>query len=151
MCGIVGLAGARVGSDTLPALRRALNRLEHRGPDDAGMLVWAPGEGPARLLDATGHATPLPHTASGRGGLVLGHRRLAIIDPSPAGHQPMATPDGRYVLVLNGEIYNYLELRQELETRGSSSAPTPIPRCCCRPGRHGDPPAFPGSPECSRS
>lgn len=118
MCGIVGLAGARVGSDTLPALRRALNRLEHRGPDDAGMLVWAPGEGPARLLDATGHATPLPHTASGRGGLVLGHRRLAIIDPSPAGHQPMATPDGRYVLVLNGEIYNYLELRQELETRG---------------------------------
>src|SRR5579885_823118 len=68
--------------------------LAHRGPDDAG--AW---------VDAAA-------------GVALGHRRLAIIDLSPEGHQPMLSADGRYVVVFNGEIYNYRALRQELAARG---------------------------------
>jgi asparagine synthase (glutamine-hydrolysing) len=91
MCGIVG----RWLHGQPPApIEQALDRLAHRGPDDAG--VWA----------------------DPRSGLELGHRRLAIIDPSPAGHQPMLTSDGRYVLVFNGELYNYRELRAELAALG---------------------------------
>ena len=68
----------------------------HRGPDDSG--VW---------IDATD-------------GIALGFRRLAIIDLSPAGHQPMVSENGRYVIVFNGEIYNFESLRQELEGHGHS-------------------------------
>ena len=69
----------------------------HRGPDDQG--VWE-----TRLPD---------------GGLVaLGSRRLAILDLSPAGHMPMSTPDGRLTITYNGEVYNYPELRRELESKG---------------------------------
>ena len=68
------------------------DRLAHRGPDDAGL--WAAD------------------------GAILGHRRLSIIDPRPAGHQPMATPDGRYVIVYNGELYNDAEVRAQLSELG---------------------------------
>ncbi len=68
------------------------NAIRHRGPDGEGQFVDGP--------------------------LALGHRRLAIIDLSPMGAQPMATADGRYVLTFNGEIYNYQELRAELAARG---------------------------------
>lgn len=71
--------------------------LVHRGPDDAG--IW--------LDDAAGVA--------------LGHRRLSIVDLSPAGHQPMPSEDGRQVLVFNGEIYNHHHLRSELEAAGHST------------------------------
>jgi asparagine synthase (glutamine-hydrolysing) len=67
------------------------DRLRHRGPDDAG--VWCDSEA----------------------GVALGHRRLSVIDLSDAGHQPMVSANGRYVLILNGEIYNFRELRAELE------------------------------------
>lgn len=73
-----------------------LDFLEHRGPDDRGQ--WF-------------HRDSL-------GTVALGHTRLSIIDLSDAGHQPMHSPDGRWTLVLNGEIYNYLELRGELEKLG---------------------------------
>ena len=73
-----------------------LAALRHRGPDDDG--IWG----------------------DGRGGPVVGHRRLSILDPSPAGHQPMVSPDGRYVIVLNGEIYNYRTLKSDLAGRGIS-------------------------------
>ena len=63
-------------------------------------------------------AAPTARAASCDGPLGLGHRRLAIIDLIRAGHQPMATPDGRYVLTYNGEVYNFRELRAELEARG---------------------------------
>jgi asparagine synthase (glutamine-hydrolysing) len=68
--------------------------LAHRGPDDSG--VWI----------------------DGAAGVALGFRRLSIIDLSSAGHQPMLSPDGRYIIVYNGEIYNYRELRDELVARG---------------------------------
>ena len=75
-------------------LRRMNDALRHRGPDSAG--VW---------LDA-------------EAGVALGHRRLAIVDLSEAGHQPMVSPSGRWVVAFNGEIYNHLDLRRDLEVSG---------------------------------
>jgi len=96
MCGIAGfISGPSSGVGSAPAVLRAmLASLVHRGPDAGGQ--W--------------------HEPSGR--LHLGHRRLSIIDTSDAGAQPMATPDGRSVLVFNGEIYNFGELRTDLEAAG---------------------------------
>ncbi|MDP9225419.1 MAG: asparagine synthetase B, partial [Actinomycetota bacterium] len=89
MCGIVGIgsASASVAPEVVALMR---DTLRHRGPDDEGL--W-------RARD---------------GSVVLGHRRLSIIDLSPGGHQPMADTSGDYQLVFNGEIYNFQELRDEL-------------------------------------
>ena len=95
MCGIAGLVSRNPGTLIGPMLES----IEHRGRDDQG--VW----------------TSEPIDDSGRRAC-LGHRRLAIIDPTPAGHEPMLSSDGRYVLSFNGEIYNYRELRDELRLRG---------------------------------
>ncbi|SEF03282.1 asparagine synthase (glutamine-hydrolysing) [Rhizobiales bacterium GAS188] len=92
MCGIVGIASHHPIDQC--ALDAAVDCLRHRGPDGNGIYV--------------GHA--------GRVG--LGHTRLAIIDLTPGGHQPMHSQDGQVVLTFNGEIYNYLELRAELADRG---------------------------------
>ena len=93
MCGIVGIV-----SNTPQAQRAWLaigrDAMTHRGPDDAGEW-WS---------------------ADGRVGLA--HRRLAVIDLTSAGHQPMGSEDGRYVIVFNGEIYNFRELRSELQLLG---------------------------------
>jgi asparagine synthase (glutamine-hydrolysing) len=91
MCGIVGMWMRR---DSDSSLSDSLDAIAHRGPD---------GRGEYR---------------DERHGVVLGHVRLAIIDLSPAGAQPMASDDGQVVLVFNGEIYNFRELRAEMETRG---------------------------------
>ncbi len=92
MCGFTGVLDP--GTPREPELRLAIGRMNdtlvHRGPDDQGL--W---------LDP-------------QAGLALGHRRLSILDLSPLGHQPMVSACGRYVLAFNGEIYNYLELRQAL-------------------------------------
>lgn len=106
MCGIAGLALNKPG--TLNWAGRALEGLRHRGPDDRGWLVWSP-TGAARRGKAWDEAP---------GSVLLVHRRLSILDLSELGWQPMSSPDGRYHLVFNGEIYNYLELRQELEALG---------------------------------
>jgi len=90
MCGIIGYSG-RFDHD---ALRDGIRAICHRGPDDAGDF----------------------HAAGACVG--LGHARLSIIDLSPLGHQPMVSPDGQVQLVFNGEIYNYRELRKELEAKG---------------------------------
>jgi len=93
MCGINGLVSENAtASDAFFDTLR--DRLHHRGPDDAG--AWR----------------------SPCGRVQLGHRRLSILDLSPAGHQPMLSVSGRYAMVFNGEIYNYLELRAELEKLG---------------------------------
>ena len=91
MCGIAGYWN-NFGRPNATAMADALT---HRGPDDGG--AWADADA----------------------GIALSHRRLAIIDLSPAGHQPMASPDRRYVVVYNGEIYNHLDLRRELEADGA--------------------------------
>jgi asparagine synthase (glutamine-hydrolysing) len=108
------------------------------GPTMPVSCSSVPREGIARLIDATGRVSPLASPSGTAAGVVLGHRRLAIIDPSPAGHQPMATPDGRFVLALNGEIYNYRELRLELETLGVVFPVAFGHRgCCSMPGPRG--------------
>jgi asparagine synthase (glutamine-hydrolysing) len=95
MCGIVGMwSEARA---VQPAeLRGMAGALRHRGPDDHG--VW--------------------HDASA--GVGLAHQRLSILDLSAAGHQPMHSAHGRFVLVFNGEIYNFAALRHELEQSGAA-------------------------------
>ena len=95
MCGIAGIV-RRAHRVTLEReTQRMLDAVAHRGPDDTGTLAFTPSEGAATVA--------------------LGTRRLAIIDLSPAGHQPMDSVDGRYAIAWNGEIYNYIELRRELE------------------------------------
>jgi asparagine synthase (glutamine-hydrolysing) len=92
MCGIAGFLTARVDLQGHEAIAAEMaSAIQHRGPDDAG--VWAD------------RST----------GIALGHRRLSILDLSMAGHQPMTSVSGRYVIVFNGEIYNHLDLRRELE------------------------------------
>ena len=92
MCGIAGVVARAGGAVDHELVARMTEIQVNRGPDDHGM--WCD--------DVVG----------------LGHRRLSIIDLSPAGHQPMLSLDGRYVLVFNGEIYNYVELRSELRALG---------------------------------
>jgi asparagine synthase (glutamine-hydrolysing) len=95
MCGIAGFWSAdRPAGDPEGILRRMAGSLRHRGPDDEG--VWW----------------------DGAAGVGLAHRRLAIIDLSPGGHQPMLSSSSRYVIAYNGEIYNYLDLRNELQAAG---------------------------------
>ena len=92
MCGIAGFLNLNGAPASPVVLKDMTDRIRHRGPD---------GEG--HYIDGT---------------FGLGHRRLAIIDLSPSGHQPMSTPDGRYTLSYNGEIYNFRELRIALEALG---------------------------------
>ena len=100
MCGVAGILtvrGTAQGSLEALATRMAL-AIRHRGPDDAGTWVDA------------------------QAGVALGHRRLSIVDLSPAGHQPMASAGGRFVIAFNGEIYNHLELRAELASTAAAPA-----------------------------
>lgn len=90
MCGIIGKISRH--DMTAPLRDGDIGRLHHRGPDDKGVFN-------------DNHAS-------------LGHARLSIIDLSSAGHQPMVSPDGRYVIVYNGEIYNYVEVRERLKAEG---------------------------------
>jgi asparagine synthase (glutamine-hydrolysing) len=96
MCGITGFLsdGSLRRDDARALLQRMTDAIRHRGPDADGL--WQSADG---LVN-------------------LGHRRLSIIDLSPTGAQPMASVDGRFVLIFNGEIYNFLELRAELEAAG---------------------------------
>ncbi|MBI5401587.1 asparagine synthase (glutamine-hydrolyzing) [Candidatus Wolfebacteria bacterium] len=88
MCGIIGVLGNIPEQKIIEGAR---DTMEHRGPDDAGLYY------------------------SKKEDIALGHRRLSIIDLSSAGHQPFFSNDGRFVTVFNGEIYNYLEIKQELK------------------------------------
>jgi asparagine synthase (glutamine-hydrolysing) len=99
MCGIAGI----ISPDPASQIGSALLSIEHRGRDDEGVFV-SEAFGPSQLKAC------------------LGHRRLSIIDTSPSGHQPMFTDDRRYSIILNGEIYNYIEMRTELESKGETFA-----------------------------
>lgn len=92
MCGITGFINLNGESASPVILKKMTDAIAHRGPDGEGQWI--------------------------EGNVGVGHRRLAIIDLSPAGHQPMITSDHRYVLSYNGEIYNYRELRADLQAEG---------------------------------
>ena len=98
MCGIAGILSVKGGAELPKTLARMCSALAHRGPDSHG--AWSDAEA----------------------GVHLGHRRLSIIDLSPQGAQPMVSASGRFVLVFNGEIYNYADLRSALEQSGAVSA-----------------------------
>lgn len=86
----------------------------------AGDRIDLADEGVARLRDLMTHRGPDGSGLARRGNVVLAHRRLSVVDPSPAGAQPMVSADGRYALVYNGELYNDAELRRELEGQGAT-------------------------------
>jgi asparagine synthase (glutamine-hydrolysing) len=96
MCGITGIWNQNLQPINRDILKSFTDIISHRGPDDSGFYF------------------------ADDFGLALGHRRLAILDLSPAGHQPMPSKDGKIWLVFNGEIYNYLELAAELTNHGFS-------------------------------
>jgi asparagine synthase (glutamine-hydrolysing) len=96
MCGLAGFLFASRAAAIEPIARAMADRVTHRGPDDSG--IW---------VDEAA-------------GIALAHRRLSIVDLSAAGHQPMRSASGRYVLAYNGEIYNHLELRRELDAAGAA-------------------------------
>ena len=91
MCGIAGIVGAGSSERSVQAM---IDTLVHRGPDGCG--VWSAKEFP----------------------VTLGHRRLAIVDLSPTGHQPMTHQNGRKTITYNGELYNTAELQNQLKTAG---------------------------------
>ena len=101
MCGIAGFISYDGRPDKEPLVQAMCDTLSHRGPDGSGY-----------------HCDRYA---------ALGHRRLSIIDVS-GGAQPLGNEDGSIQIVFNGEIYNYLELRQGLVERGHSSTPTATPR-----------------------
>jgi len=102
MCGIAGIVDSRGRVPELGCLEAMSRALQHRGPDGGGIYRFPPDPSADR---------------SGRTAVGLVHRRLSVIDLE-GGHQPMANEDGTVWVVFNGEIYNFLELRVELETRG---------------------------------
>ncbi|MGH9419663.1 MAG: asparagine synthase (glutamine-hydrolyzing), partial [Thermoanaerobaculia bacterium] len=97
MCGLTGfVANSATSDDLLGTIRGMCDVIAHRGPDDSGEWI------------------------DPQSGVAIGFRRLAIIDVSPAGHQPMVSASGRFIATLNGEIYNFEELRSELRKSGAA-------------------------------
>lgn len=94
MCGIAGIFNLKDTPIDAGSFKNAVKCLSHRGPDDEGIFLEE--------------------------NIGLGHRRLSILDLSPAGHQPMFSADGRWVIVYNGEVYNFKELQSALEKKGHS-------------------------------
>ena len=101
MCGFIGFSGNLDNKEVI--LQKMMDRIVHRGPDMGGMYT--------------------------DDGIALGFRRLSILDLSDAGAQPMANEDKSVVVVFNGEIYNFMELRRELEAKATRSTVAPTPRC----------------------
>ena len=105
MCGIVGIVGDKESID-LALFERMRDTMHYRGPDDRGLWFNQSKT------------------------ICFGHRRLSIIDTSKSGHQPMVDAESGHVIVFNGELYNYIEIRQELIKNGVSFLPTQIQKLC---------------------
>jgi len=136
MCGLAGLVSLGQRPVRPEALKRMCDIQAHRGPDDAGYALFRLGEPSTKEgffwcefteakfrhfnqhLPVWGEEYWRDETQRERFSVALGHRRLAIIDLTHYGHQPMASSDRRYWVVYNGELYNFPELRRELETKG---------------------------------
>ena len=129
MCGISAYLAFNITDGK--TIARMTDVIRHRGPDDEGFALFATlaaeprvcggKDTPADAYQSVANYAPkekLTTTSDYPVKLALGHRRLSIVDLSPLGHQPMSSADGRYWIVYNGEVYNHLELRVELETIG---------------------------------
>ena len=92
MCGISGIVNFNNKSVEKEVVAQMMKKMKHRGPDDEGIFI--------------------------EDNIGLGFVRLSILDLSISGHQPMASDDGKYVMIFNGEVYNYIELRDELKAKG---------------------------------
>lgn len=129
MCGIAGIINKNGFEATI--VSKMTDIIKHRGPNDEGFVVWRNFD--EKPLVLSGNDTPtrpvendleylsqihIETVGDLKVKVALGHRRLAILDLTPAGHQPMSYMNGRYWIVLNGEIYNYIELREELLAKG---------------------------------
>jgi asparagine synthase (glutamine-hydrolysing) len=123
MCGILSVVNLR-NSLSGKDLARASRIIHHRGPDDEGFLTWQPGSEPTIWAGADTATSTRQHfsynslPAEQPFKVGFGHRRLSIIDLSPAGHQPMVYPKAGLAITFNGEVYNYLEIRAELLSLG---------------------------------
>jgi asparagine synthase (glutamine-hydrolysing) len=128
MCGISAIISFEE-SDIASNIFNMTRLISHRGPDDEGYAIF--GGNPSDIKVYGGDDTPQSvygaglnytptqgHPVEMHGKLTLGHRRLSIIDLSAKGHQPMSYKNGRYWIVYNGEIYNYIEIRAELVNKG---------------------------------
>jgi asparagine synthase (glutamine-hydrolysing) len=126
MCGIAGIVSMRGIEPSLSRLKRSMDLLRHRGRDDEGyLLVNRRARTVQRLIGIDSHQSlragrPSLDNSSALPGadLALAHRRFAIICPTVEGHQPFRSQDGQVWIVFNGEIYNYLEVREELRGLG---------------------------------
>ena len=109
MCGIAGIIDFRGRAVDRQVLARMESALSHRGPDDQGQWIH----------ESRGFSVGLVHT------------RLAVIDPTPDGHQPMVTPDGRWAICYNGELYNFRELREQLSGLFRTTCDTEVALRAC--------------------
>ncbi len=119
MCGIAGAYSFRGGIHP-HVIRRMTASLRHRGPDDEGFLaVDSTSRNAVNLIgtDSKTYGTRI-EDFSGSANLFIGHRRLSVIDLSPKGHQPMSNEDKSLWVVHNGEVYNYVEIKRQLEALG---------------------------------
>ena len=121
MCGILGIFPWK--EIELEVCQKALDRLRRRGPDDEGHLIFQgnsviPTSGRDTVKELVSEMPSLEKSGLQRCTGFLGHRRLSIIDITPAGHQPMPYAEGSLWIVYNGEVYNYIEIREELQKVG---------------------------------
>lgn len=127
MCGILAIVNKRTDASSANLIK-ACSVIKHRGPDDEGLLTWAPGEKPVIWAGSDTAVSTRAHwkynmLEPGQSFKVgFGHRRLSILDLSPAGHQPMMYEQAGLTITFNGEIYNYLEIKAELEGLGHTFA-----------------------------
>ena len=140
MCGILCSWQRNLQPVAALILKKGVENLRHRGPDDEGYVLinshtseWVACRG--ENTDGRLALPDLDQMNSRSYDLALGQTRLSILDLSPAGHQPMSSPDGRLHLVFNGEIYNFQEIRLELQARGfsfSTNSDTEVVLCAYR-------------------
>ena len=123
MCGILAIINTKINTGSAELIK-ACSIIKHRGPDDGGFLTWTADSDPIVWAGGDTASSTLSHwryntLAPGQHFKVgFGHRRLSILDLSPAGHQPMLYKKAGLAITFNGEVYNYLEIRAELQALG---------------------------------
>jgi len=128
MCGISGIIQFKNSVNTAQAIAKMNSLIAHRGPDDEGFVLFNNQEAqcffsditPQNVRESSFVFAPKKHIqeANQQSNIALAHRRLSILDLSPSGHQPMCSSNQKLWISYNGEIYNYIEIRENLEKKG---------------------------------